>query len=313
MPEPNEESKSHDNQSKEQSKDSKSSGDDSKTFTQDQVNAILAENKRTLRETNKELEGKFSSLQEQYGGLVKMLGSAAEEAGMSFDPDKGFSDKEDDDPGLGNIPSSLDEYIEALTPPKGVNPKLWKDFQSNRFQTIQNMRTLVETNKTTSEQLTSLQKSLEEERKIRLQAEDRARTQERDRLILESLGADCVDPTAGLRYFSPQLKYVDGKGWKFVPRAGAESEADYLPVPEGITKEYPPFLKRSLVAKGGSGSTGNTGGDTNQASQLQDLKNQTMKAAEIAQKTGRADAIANFQRLKREYDTLEKQAKQANV
>jgi len=100
--------------------------------------------------------------------------------------------------------------------------------------------------------------TLQEERTIRLKAEETMRTTQRDNLLSDVLTrANCADLTAGIRYFTPDSKYVDGLGWMFVPKGATETH-EYIPLDEAVTKYIPPVLVKSASLQGGSGAQENT-------------------------------------------------------
>jgi len=125
--------------------------------------------------------------------------------------------------------------------------------------------------------------------------------------------ANCIDVTGGIRYFAPQLKYVEGQGWRFVPRDidDPEDDTQYLSIEEGVKREIPSYLVRSAVSHGGSGSVGPSTKDLH--SRMNELRGQLEQLAALASRTGTSRDIARYQRAKRELAELEKQLKQTGA
>lgn len=290
----------------EENKDTKEGAEDKPSlFTQEQVDSIMAGNKRDLRDQLKVYEEKVNTLEaslSEQQAFKKMMEDAAREAGVGFGED-GLSELDDDD-------SEFEEFLNSATPPKGVNPELWKTFQLMKHGHSRELQELQSARVDDSKTLKSIQESLEQERAARAAVETQARATQGDNMLLEAVnqkGLDPVDVEAAYRYFLPQRVYVEGRGWMYKPR-GVDHVDDYISLEAGVRKEFPPYLQKSSTSRGGSGSTG---GESIEALNSQiGQKRQDLEAAHSqAQRSGGAPrAIAAFQRIQRELAALEETA-----
>jgi hypothetical protein len=221
-------------------------------FTQEDLNRILASHRRSLQSENTDLKTQLGSMQEDMSSLKNMLSDAAKDAGVELSPEGELISPDGDR--YSSTPEGYDEYVKMMTPPKGVNGELWRTVQGVRVGHENQMSDVKDQLSENQKQLQQALDTLQEERSIRLKAEDTMRTTQRDNLLTDALTrSNCADLTAGIRYFTPESKYVDGVGWMFVPKGATETH-EYIPLEDAVNKYIPPVLVRSASSQGGSGA-----------------------------------------------------------
>jgi len=149
-------------------------------------------------------------------------------------------------------------------------------------------------------QLKKLGLALEEEKKKRLDSEEKRLYQLRDQSLTEALTkSDCVDLTGGMRYFRDNLQYDEEEGeWKYITDDGVD-----LSIAEGVKENMPDYLKKSSVGQGGSGSTQITGMKAVNA-----MKEQVAALQKKANETGADSDIKAYMKADREYKEAEREA-----
>lgn len=129
---------------------------------------------------------------------------------------------------------------------------------------------------------------------------------ERDRMVTEALSkVGCIDMTAGLRYFLPQIIFDDEEQkWQLRTKNG-----NLVDIADGIAEEMPNFLKPASMQNGGSGSRASSP----KAQQIRrDLDKARQVLEEIKKKATQTGArqgdLVDYERQKRMVAQLEAQA-----
>lgn len=127
---------------------------------------------------------------------------------------------------------------------------------------------------------------------------------ERDKLLSEALSsAQCIDITAGTRYFLPQIKFSDEfDDWRFTTKAG-----NPVTITEGVVAELPDFLKPASVRNGGSGTTTGNAKNAVQKKRFSEAKDKLEKLEAQARQSGKQHDLLAFQRQKKVVAELEKE------
>lgn len=276
------------------------------SYSKEDVSRLLRQVTVELKTENEKLRkdlGSYTSKIDEFSQFQSSMQEAIQNAGLKIG-EKGFEVEEEED-------GSQDFLEEYSNPPKGVNPKFWKDFKRFEIGTNRLVEHLTNSNKTLAERTESLMQAIEAEKQERARAEDRARVVERNSLLDDALvAANCIDVEGGRRYFKEQTAFVQGKGWMFVP-PNALDESDYLPMREGIKRHIPTYFVRSAARTGGSGSTSSTG-DTN-VSPAQEIAALKTKAEELfkAAQGGNSNAQQSYMTLRRQIRELERKQAQS--
>lgn len=244
-------------------------GGETRLFSQEDVNRIMAEHKRSLQAENVVLKDQLGTLvkgqeamQRQWEELQSAISEVAGDDAADLDAD---------DDGAGRGADTDSEINKRLA---------W--LQKKHQQELDSLRAVVE-----------------QERKLRTDAEQRRLLTERDSALQEALAAnDVVSLEGGMKFFRDNLYYdEDAVRWKYKAKDGLTFD-----VKDGIAEELPDWLKKPSTSKGGSGS---------QAALVNaiDGKAGEIKAAqERAARTGDPNDIAVYQRKKRELSELQAQA-----
>ena len=245
-------------------------GTESKLFSQEDVNRIMADNKRSLQAENVALRDQVGKLvtgqeamQKQWEEFQNMIAEVAGDEGGADDASDAFS--------RGSGSDTEDEVTKRLA-------WLQKKHQG---------------------ELDALRQTVETEKKLRLDAEQRRLLTERDAVLQEALSDnDVVSVEGGMKIFRDSLYYDSDAGkWKYRAKDGLTFD-----VKEGVSEEMPDWLKKPSTIKGGSGSQAALVGAID--SKVSEVKT----AQERAAKTGDTNDIAIYQRRKRELDALNAQA-----
>lgn len=234
-----------------------------RTFTQEQLNSILADHKRTLQAENAGLKEQIGQLSKQWEEFQTMLSSmVGEEGELEEEPETASSGESEDE----------------------INKRLaWLQ-------------------KKHQQELDALRGTVENEKKLRMDAEERRKLTERDSALADALVKnDVVSLEGGMKYFRDNLYYDDPTGkWKYRAKDGLTFDID-----EGIREELPPWLKKPSSTVGGSGSA-------SAISNAMELKaTEVSEAQKRAAQTGNPTDVAIYQRKKREYADLQTQHEQA--
>lgn len=294
------------NSNAEGSKEKKAPASELKYFTQEDVNALLAQNKRTLREDNDKLTSEVSTLKSELTQLKSFLSDAAKDAGLEL-TEKGFvemAEEEEDEP----IEDGFSEIEKLLTPPKGVSKEVWRQVQALKLGATRNVEALQAELQEQKKLNEANAKTLEEERSIRLRTEEAVRNSERDRILTEALlKSRCrsEDLNVGMRYFIPDTKHVEGRGWMFVP-PGATHVEDYVPLAAAVKKFIPASLQQPLVPQGGSGSISSQYGEPDTDSLNAEIKNieDAMNKLKSSSRAPNSSTLTAFMGLQRKLKEL---------
>jgi len=255
-----------------------------KTFSQDDVNRMMADNKRGLQSQVDGLKTQLKGFHTEREQFEKSVLDAAAAAGI--DPD----DFDDDGTYHGTIPDPPTSTGGGGTPNP---PEIQKIVDNLNDRWTRKMDVKVG----------AVTKELEQERVIRIKAEEKAKQKELDVILSTALSkADVVDLEGGRRYFMPQMVWdEDTERWLFEGKDGIKVE-----IPKGIEDELPAWLKKSYVG-GGAGSRGSSGSSSGK-SNVVDLQNRVKELEEKARKTGIAADIQAFSMAARELRAITKQA-----
>ncbi len=254
-----------------------------KTFSQDDVNRMMADNKRGLQSQVDGLKTQLKGFHTEREQFEKSVLDAAAAAGI--DPD----DFDDDGTYHGTVPDN--------TPAPGSGspnpPEIQKIVDNLNDRWTRKMDVKVG----------AVTKELEQERVIRIKAEEKAKQKELDVILSTALSkADVVDLEGGRRYFMPQMIWDDDtERWLYLGKDGIKVE-----IPKGIEDELPSWLKKSYVG-GGAGSRSSSGSSSGK-SNVVDLQNRVKELEEKARKTGIAADIQAFSMAARELRAITKQA-----
>jgi len=148
-----------------------------------------------------------------------------------------------------------------------------------------------------------VRKSLDEERQVRLVAEQRTRETLRDQMIKDALvKAGCNDMTIGYRWVLPDVKYMEGEDrpedqWVVVFRDDDNTEME-SPIEEYIEHRLPDNLRSPKMRGGGSGSQ--TGSPKRRAVQddVERLEQEHKTAYKTAMSTQRASDQLRAEQLR---------------
>lgn len=234
-------------------------GTSEKTFNQDQLNGILADHKRTLQAENAALKEQIGQLSTQWSEFQAMLSNMVGE-------EEGSENEEE-------VSSSAEGEDE-------VNKRLaWLQ-------------------KKHEQEIAALRGTVEQEKKLRLDAEERRKLTERDSVLADALVSnDVVSLEGGMKYFRDNLYYDDTTGkWKYRAKDGLTFD-----VGEGIREEMPSWLKKPSNVGGGSGSASAL------SNAMEAKSSEVTEAQKRAAQTGSPTDIANYQRKKRELGDLQEQ------
>jgi hypothetical protein len=241
-------------------------GSDGKMFSQEDVNRMMAEHKRTLQAENVALKDQVTGLSTQWEEFQSMLQEVAGETGTSTsDNDYSSLEGEDHDDASGD------------------------DEVTKRLQWLQ---------KKHQQELDALRSTVEQEKKLRQDAEERRLITERDSALQEALAAnDVVSMEGGMKFFRDNLEYdKDGSQWRYRAKDGLTFN-----IKDGIAEELPDWLKKPSSAKGGSGSQAAL------INEIDALGNTVKAAQDRAAHSGDPNDIAVYQRAKRELADLQTQ------
>lgn len=233
---------------------------EAKMFSQEDVNRMMADHKRTLQSENAGLKDQITGLSDQWKEFQSLLSEVAGEEGDEGADFTSGDDGEADD----------DEVTKRLA-------WLQKKHQG---------------------EIDTLRGAFEQEKRLRIEADDRRLITERDSALQEALAAnDVVSLEGGMKYFRDSLFYdEDGTKWKYKTKDGLTFD-----IKEGIQEELPDWLKKPSSTKGGSGSASALINDI-------DGKVDALKSAmERAQTSGDPNDVAVYQKMKRELEDLHAQ------
>lgn len=230
-----------------------------KTFTQDQLNSILADHKRTLQSENAGLKDQIGTLSKQWEEFQTMLTSMV-----------GEEEGDEGEDGADPLVAGADD-----------------DEINKRLAWLQ---------KKHEQELSALRGTVENEKKLRMDAEERRKLTERDSQLADALlKNDVVSLEGGMKYFRDNLYHDETSSkWKYRAKDGLTFDID-----EGIREELPPWLRKPSTTSGGSGSASAI------SSALEMKSAEVAEAQKRANQTGSPTDIAVYQRKKREHSDLQ--------
>lgn len=151
-----------------------------------------------------------------------------------------------------------------------------------------------------------LKTQMEQEKQLRIQAEDRRKQVEKDRVITDALrSAKCREEALdmGKAYFQEKVVFdEDESRWIYNLKSGGTVE-----VIDGINEEIPDFLREATASRGGSGATGG-GRKAAQQKEIEQEKATLEKLRERATASGKEGDIAIFTKQQRKVRQLEQKA-----